>query len=147
MKPLFPLLMLLFVALFSQVASAEQRTISADELPAAAQNYIHTYFPDQTIKQVVVNYNPALESATYKVDLTGGYELTFDTAGHWKELDGNTTPLPQAAIPQRIWEYVEALTPKCSIQEIEAENEYYRVELSNETQLLFNPMGKFLAKE
>lgn len=53
------------------------------QLPAQAQAFIGNLFPDATVTDVEQNF----AKGTWEVDLSDGYEVTFDNSGNWIEVE------------------------------------------------------------
>lgn len=73
------------VLLTMSLTSCDDKPISAEQIPAAAQTYIKENYPDSKILIAKKGYERF--SATYEVKLDNGLELTFDSDGVLTDVD------------------------------------------------------------
>ena len=130
-------------ALFTGVSvSAQDKKITAAELPATAQNFIKQHFKGQTI--TVAKMDKEMFDIDYEAVLSGGTEIEFDEKGDWKEIDGNHNALPASVIPTAINNYISSNYKGQGVVQIDKKRAGYDIELSNGTELEFDTNGKFL---
>ncbi len=122
----------------SAVSIADDRMIPAEQLPAAAQNFIKTTFPKASIAYVEKDgyINP-----TYEVLLSNNTKVEFDRRGQWDNVDTKTGAVPAQLIPTAIAKYVKANFAGNVITKIDKESYGYEIELSNDLELKFNKAG------
>lgn len=123
-------------------ANAQERKITLKELPAPAQTFVSTHFPNQAASYV--EEDKGMLSTDYKVLLTGGTEIEFDGKGNWEEIDGNKTAIPNSILPKGVESYVASNYKGQGVEKIEKEGWGYKVELLNDVELVFDSNGKFL---
>ena len=126
----------------SFVMNAQEVTVQASELPAAATTFLATHFKENPIKQVVKDTDK--RKVTFEVTLTDGTEVEFTQKGNWKEVDGDKKAIPTAFIPKAILDYVKAKYPNEQITHIDKGLRDYDVDLTNGLDLEFDLKGKFL---
>ena len=120
--------------------TATNNTAPSNELPETAKNFINSNFGNNT-------YTSQYDSAEneYEVTLTNGYQLTFDTAGNWTDVDapyGKT--VPDGIVPATIAKYIKTNYASYGVNEIEKTSYGYQVDLTNEVELRFNADGGYL---
>lgn len=121
----------------------DDKVISANELPQAAQTFISTYFPTDKVTKVEKDTEHSL--ATYDVHFASGYEVEFDVEGNWVDVDApRNKVIPEGIAPVAIAEYVTANYPQSGINEISRHLTGYETELINGEDLHFDLQGNFL---
>jgi len=141
MKTVFKLAIAL-IALTDFTANAQDKTITAAELPAAAQNFIKQHFKGQTVTYAKIDKE--MFDKDYKAVLSGGVEIDFDEKGNWDEIDGHKKALPASVIPKAIADYVAKTYKGQSITQLDRKRAGFDVELINGTELEFDSNGKFI---
>ena len=105
MKKMISTLAVLMLALGVACANAD-RPIKAEELPAAAQTFIKTHFPNAKVS--IAKIDEEFLGKDYEVMLTDGTKLEFNGSGEWRDVDCKYSVVPDASIPEQIREYVKA---------------------------------------
>ncbi|MBC9796133.1 PepSY-like domain-containing protein [Sinomicrobium weinanense] len=126
----------------------DETSIAYSDLPQDSQYLIDTHFPGTaavyTIKKSVADDDGTL----YEVKLNNGFSLDFDENGKWTDIDGNHQQLPGALIPEAILNYTQENYPSpLFIEGIDKERYGYEVEISDDTDLLFDTEGAFIKAE
>ena len=112
-------------------------------LPAAAQTILKNNFKSE-VNHIKIEKDWGRVSE-YDVILSDGSEITFDTAGNWKDIEvKRTASVPDSFIPQEIATYVKQNQKNAKITGIEKNRSGYEIELSNGVDMKFNKDGKFL---
>lgn len=143
MKTIFKFLPVLAIALLTTfTASAQKRNITLKELPATAQTFIKTHFPNQATSYIIED--KGMLKTEYKVMLTEGTEIEFDGKGNWEEIDGNKNAIPNSVLTKTIASYIAANYKGQGVEKFEKERWGYKVELLNGLDLEFDNNGKFL---
>jgi hypothetical protein len=134
-----------FVVLLSVVAmtafvSCDDKPVTGDKLPAKAKTFLNTYFPGIDILSVIK------DDDSYDVDLVDGTDVDFRLNGAWKKVDCEGRPVPTGFYPTSIDSYVTANYPMAYIEDIEFENNRYKVGLNVplEVDLVFDKNGNFI---
>ncbi|WP_231496796.1 PepSY-like domain-containing protein [Prevotella sp. 10(H)] len=142
MKKVFFVLSL-FVASFVFVGCSDDDDVivSFDDLPSPTQLFIKSHFPGEEVRLI------EKDNDGYDVYLVNGYDIDFDKAGDWDDIDGHGKELPQSIInliPKAISDYVTQNYPDQFITEINKERFGYEIELGNKVELEFDTEGNFL---
>lgn len=125
----------------STMSFAQDKKITAAQLPAAAQNFIKQHFKGQTVTSA--NMNKEMFDTDYETVLSNGIKINFDTNGNWDEIDCKTG-VPAAVIPKSIAAFISANYKGQNIVQIDKKIAGYDLELSSGTELEFDNAGKFL---
>ncbi len=140
-KKIAGVLMIMFL-LTGGFVSAQDRAINPNQLPKTAKNFLGIHFKG-------IPVNSAIEDREiygvdeYKVYLTNGMKMEFDSNGNWKEVDGKHQKLPYGFIPVSIRNYSTKNFPNTYIIKIEKKRWSYKAELSNGLELEFDRNGNF----
>lgn len=121
-----------------------ESAISAAELPAPVDVFVNTYFPNATYLSVKKQNRQDSDGSLYEVKLTNHFDIDFDINGHWIDIDGNHQQVPDELIPEKIKAYVSLHFPNLFIAEIDNENTYIDIDLSNDQDLRFSKNGDFI---
>lgn len=128
--------------LFSPLTSrADDHPIAANQLPAAAQEFIAQNFPGKTVAYAEKDGGFA---KSYEVTLNDGTKIDFNGQGAWDKVDTHTTAVPAAIIPSAIAQYVATNFAGQVITKIDKERHGYDIELSSGMDLKFNNSGAFM---
>lgn len=134
--------LLCLVMLAGFTATAQKRTITINQLPAAAQAFIKNNFSGQTADYIVED--KGFMETEYEVRLANGTEIEFDGSGNWEEIDGNNNPIPAAILPKGINSYINGKFKGQAIHKADKKRYGYDIELVNGLELEFDSTGKFL---
>lgn len=107
------------------------------DLPIKARDFIDTYFPRSIISKI--DMDPDYDGAEYEVEFRDGTEVEFDGYGDWikvKAKDGRG--VPDAIVPEEIWQFVDFRYPDERIEEISRHLVGWEVELSNDVEIRFS---------
>lgn len=125
---------------------AQKTSISQNELPKPAQEFISNHFGSQKISSVTQKVEHQTKTE-YEVRFENLTEIEFDAKGNWKEVDGNRNIIPTGFISSEILNYTNQNFPKEKIIEIEKERSNFKVKLTNGLEIKFGSDGKFIATE
>src|SRR5690606_5189865 len=104
---------------------------------------ISTYFPDATVA-FAKKEREGLFGSEFTVHLNDGSEIEFDKSGNWISVEGaRNEPIPTGFIPRLMTTYVSNTFPDAAISDIVRERDGFEVELTNGTDLKFDPEGHF----
>lgn len=126
---------LLFVSVTSARADHD-RPIQFEQLPAAAQQFINTYFSDQKVS--FVKEERDFMEVSYEVMFTNSIKIEFAGNGEWKEVKCKYSTLPEGIVPQPIVDYVGTNFPGVSIYAIDRGYRDVEVSLTNGLELTFD---------
>ena len=134
-------LCLLLVTFVSCSDKNDDEPVAPDQLPGAAMQFIQNYFPGTTISNI--EYDK--KDKEYEVYLSNAYEITFDQAGTWQEVDApDGYAVPEGIVPEPILNFVALEYTGQGINEIDKTTYGYHVELINGMDLKFAPNGEFI---
>lgn len=112
------------------------KPITFEQLPAAAQKTIKSNFAD--LKIMLVTVESEIIDKTYDVVFADGTKLEFDRKGVWKEVERKLSPVPAVLVPTQIVSYIKNHYNEQTIKKIEKDRNEYDVTLSNGIELTFN---------
>lgn len=130
-------LMLTLALIATLAASAAEITLK--QLPQKAQEFIHQYFAKDQIRTIRQHHHRSGNS--YRVLFNDGSKINFDATGQWTKIKLRNDSIPVEIIPEYITTYVWDAYPDVMIMSIETEGAAKEVELSDGTELTFNPKG------
>ncbi len=128
-----------FFALCAISMIAWAADVSLRQLPQQAQEFIGKYFAKDQIKKIRAHHHRTGQS--YNVLFTDGSKVNFDSHGHWTKIKLRGDSIPVEIIPEYITTYVWDAYPDVMIMSIEQEGTAHEVELSDGTELTFDPKG------
>lgn len=128
---------LLLAASLMVAVGALAAEITLKQLPAKAQTFIHNYFAKDQIRKIRSHHHR--HGNSYNVLFTDGSKVNFDSSGQWTKIKLRNDSIPVEIIPEYITTYVWDNYPEEVIMCIENEGEAHEVELSDGTELTFNP--------
>ncbi|MBQ7856167.1 MAG: PepSY-like domain-containing protein [Alistipes sp.] len=123
-------------------ASADDKPIGFNELPATAQTFIKTHFSNARMSHATVDAE--IGDTDYEVLLDNGTKLEFNGSGEWREVANKTSQVPSSIVPKGISAYVSQNYPDARIVKLERNTFRYDVTLSNHIELEFDLNSKFL---
>lgn len=121
---------------FAAVSKADDRPVTADQLPAAAKTFIKSYYPDEKIS--FVTKDDDLIRPDFNVVLSNGVRIDFDNSGSLDKIEVGKTMMPSGIVPVQISDYVSAHFPEVRIIGYEVGRRTFEVKLSNGMDLKFN---------
>lgn len=130
------LVLALALIAFAAVSNADDRPVTADQLPAAAKTFIKSYYPDEKIS--FVTKDDDLIRPDFNVVLSNGVRIDFDNSGSLDKIEVGKTMMPSDIVPVQISDYVSAHFPEVRITEYEVGRRTFEVKLSNGMDLKFN---------
>lgn len=133
MKKFFVLLAVSLASL--SIMKADDRPVTFAQLPAPAQAFINTNYPDDKVSYATVDDD--FIRPDYSVVLVSGVRLQFDNDGSLEKIEARAG-VPEGLVPVQIKEYVKATYPDAVITEYEIGRRHYEIKLSNRLELKFN---------
>lgn len=121
----------------------DDRVIPESQLPAAATVFISEFYADQSIIQIVRDFDESRLSHEYYVTLQNLTRLEFNRKGEITEIDGRTA-IPSGAVNTALIEKGVSLFPEAFAIGWELESDGQDLHLSNKVTLEFNRQGEFL---
>lgn len=122
------------------------KTACLDEkIPPYSKAFIDKYFPNSTVVLVEMDEDDD-NGMEYSVLLNDGTKIEFDLQGEWKRVGRNKTGVPATLIPKPIIEYVKTNYPEDVITKFSKKPYGFKIELSNDEDVRFDPQGQFIEK-
>lgn len=140
MKKLLASVMLL-VSVMLTSCGGDVVTRDVAQLPEAARQIVRQHFSEQHISYIKIDHE--LFSTSYKVVLTNGDELEFDSDGNWTEIECKRRRVPHSLLSGPIGQYVQTNFPNDSIEKLKRKRRVTEVELYNGLELVFDSNGNF----
>lgn len=141
MKRQLTILLTLITLSLTSLSFAQDKKITAAQLPATAQNFIKQHFKGQTV--AAAKLDKEMFDTDYETILSNGVKINFDANGNWDEIESKGA-LPSSVIPATINNYIAANYKGQNVIQIDKKKAGYDIELSNGTELEFDANGKFL---
>jgi hypothetical protein len=130
------------ITVLSTVAvNAQDKKITAAQLPAAAQTFIKQHFKGQTVSSALLDKE--MFDNDYETVLSNEVKINFDTNGNWDQIE-SATGLPASVIPKAINTYLATNYKGQKVVQIDRKRAGYDIELAGSTELEFDVNGKFL---
>lgn len=133
----------MIMVMVTTAAQAQVKSITFNQLPKAAQNFVTKYFGEKNVSYITVE-SEFLSSKEYEVRLNDGKKIEFDAKGNWTEVDSEKEAVPADIVPAAIVAHVNKSFPNNAIVQISKSSRKYEVELSNGLDLEFDKKGQFL---
>ena len=133
MKKIFAIAAIALASL--QIIKADDRPVTFAQLPAAAQAFINTNYPDEKISYATVDDDLILPD--YNVMLANGVKIQFEHNGSLEKIESRAG-VPENLIPFQIKDYVKLHYPDALFLGYELGRKSYEVKLSNRLELKFN---------
>jgi len=118
------------------LSADDGKPIGREQLPAASQTFITSYFPGTDISFAKVERD--FLSKSYEVFFVDGSKVEFDGDGEWESVDCKKQPVPSGIVPAQIARYVQERHPGQPIVQIDRDTRDYEVELANGIELKFD---------
>ena len=129
---------LLYAALLMTLLSCNHQ-----KLPPAASQFIKEHFPETSLVMVEMEEDDD-NGMEYSAWLNDGTKLEFDMTGDWIQVSRKKTGVPADLVPEAILQYVSANYPEKAIFKLKKRPYGYKISLSDDNDLRFNPQGLFL---
>ncbi|MCW3160964.1 PepSY-like domain-containing protein [Chryseobacterium oryctis] len=121
---------------------AQDKAISYNQLPQSAKTFLGSNFKGAKPSYIIED-REIYGIDEYKVQLSNGMKVEFDSKGNWKKVDGHNQKIPYVFIPTSIKNYSTKSFPNTFIKKIEKKRWSYEIELSNGIDLEFDRKGNF----
>ena len=137
MKKILLTAALLFAGITASLADNNERPITLDKLPVAAQTFLKTHFADLTLAYAVED--PKLVGSEYEVIYTDRTEVDFRSNGEWSSVERKYAAVPASIVPVQISDYVaKSNFSNQIIKKIERNSYTWEIELSNGIEITFD---------
>lgn len=114
------------------------------KIPSSSQTFIDKYFPSSSV--VLVEMDDDDDGKEYSVLLNDGTKVEFTMQGEWKRVSRKKTGVPSTLVPKPILQYVKTNYPEDVITKLSKKPYGFKIELSNDEDVRFNPQGQFMEK-
>ena len=118
------------------IAKADDRPVTFEQLPKAAQTFINTNFPKDKMSFATVDDD--IIAPDYEVALVSGVMMQFRNDGSLESIKSRTGNIPAGIIPQQIINGVKGYYPDAMILEYDIDRLSYEVKLSNRMEIKFD---------
>ena len=115
------------------------------KIPPHSEAFINQYFPHSSVVLVEMD-NDDDDELEYSVLLNDGTKIEFDLQGDWKRVGRKKTGVPTSLIPPAINQYVRIHFPEDVVTKLSKKPYGFKIELSNDMDVRFNPKGQFMEK-
>jgi hypothetical protein len=130
------IIMIAAVVLVSfQMIKAEDKPVTFQQLPSAAQTFINTNYAGEKISYATVDDD--FIRPDYNVMLANGVKIQFEHGGALEKIESRAG-ISEEIIPVQIRDYVKLHYPEAVFVEYEVGKKSYEVKLSNRLELKFN---------
>ena len=133
MKKIFAIAAIALASL--QIISADDRPVTFNQLPAAAQAFITTNYAGEKISYATVDDDLILPD--YNVMLANGVKIQFEHNGALEKIESRAG-IPSDLVPVQIRDYVQLHYPDAIFTGYEIGRKSYEVKLSNRLEIKFN---------
>lgn len=100
-----------------------------DEVPAPITSFIEQYYPGSGVS----SYDQS--DTDYRVKITNGATLVFDSDYNWISIDGNGVRLPGVLIynqlPPALYNYLQGIEQQTSVYRMSRDSHYYKLTMEN----------------
>ena len=120
----------------SAAKADNDRVITKEKLPAAAQKFVNEHFG--SLKISYVKEERDLFERNYEVVFTDGTKVEFLRNGNWKEVDCRYGEVPAVLVPEPVRKYISENYPNEKVLRIDRDRHDYEVKWSNRLELTFD---------
>ncbi len=133
MKKIFTFIAIAIASI--SIAKADDRPVTFDRLPAAAQAFISSNFPAEKISYATVDDDFIMPD--YTVMLANGTKIQFKNNGLMEAIESRAG-IPLELVPVQLKDYAGLHYPDAIIIGYEIGKKTYEIKLSNRLELKFN---------
>ena len=116
-----------------------------EKVPPRPKAFIDQYFPHSTVVLVEIDDDDD-DGKEYSVLLNDGTKIEFTMQGEWKRVSRKKTGVPSTLVPKSILQHVKTNYPEDVITKLSKKPYGFKIELSNDEDVRFNPQGQFMEK-
>ncbi len=103
-----------------------EKAITITDLPATAQTFLSTYWPNTTPAYIT---KEGVLGAEYDVMMTNGDEIGFEKSGEWDSVDCNRNEVPAGIVMDAIITDLATRYPGAIVTSIDKERTLFEVEI------------------
>lgn len=100
-----------------------------DEVPSPIASFIEQYYPGSGVS----SYNQT--DSGYRVKISNGATLVFDSDYSWVSIDGNGVRLPEVLVynqlPPALYNYLQGIEQQTSVYRMSRDAHYYKLTMEN----------------
>lgn len=100
-----------------------------DEVPAPITSFIEQYYPGSGVS----SYDES--DSDYRVKITNGATLVFDSDYNWISIDGNGVRLPEVLVynqlPPALYNYLQGIEQQTSVYRMSRDSHYCKLTMEN----------------
>lgn len=133
MKKIFAITAIALASL--QIIKADDKPVTFNQLPAAAQEFINTNYAGEKVSYATVDDDLILPD--YNVMLANGVKIQFEHSGALEKIESRAG-IPSDLVPFQIRDYVKIHYPDAIFIGYEIGRKSYEVKLSNRLEIKFN---------
>ena len=128
----FLLMAMVMTMSLNVMADDDDRVITYDQLPQAAQTFLKTHFATKVPLLVTADWDD------FTIRYESGEKIEFNRSGEWKDIECYNSKVPADAVPEQIYTYLNQNYPGKSVIKIERHRSVYEVKLNNGMEVEFN---------
>ena len=128
----FLLMAMVMTMSLNVMADDDDRVITYDQLPQAAQTFLKTHFATKVPLLVTADWDD------FTISYESGEKIEFNRSGEWKDIECYNSKVPADAVPEQIYTYLNQNYPGKSVIKIERHRSVYEVKLNNGMEVEFN---------
>ena len=128
----FLLMAMVMTMSLNVMADDDDRMITYDQLPQAAQTFLKTHFATKVPLLVTADWDD------FTIRYESGEKIEFNRSGEWKDIECYNSKVPADAVPEQIYTYLNQNYPGKSVIKIERHRSVYEVKLNNGMEVEFN---------
>ena len=128
----FLLMAMVMTMSLTMSADDDDRVITYQQLPQAAQTFLKQHFAKKVPLVVTADWDD------YTIVYESGEKVEFDKKGNWKEIVCRTSKVPSDVVPQQIKTYIQKNYPGKSVVKLDRHRSVYEVKLNNGMEIEFN---------
>ena len=128
----FLLMAMVMTMSLTMSADDDDRVITFDQLPQAAQTFLKANFATKVPLLVTADWDD------FTIRYESGEKIEFDRSGNWKDIECYNSKVPTEAIPEQISAYLTQNYPGKSVIKLERHRSVYEVKLNNGMEIEFN---------
>lgn len=128
----FLLMAMVMTMSLTMSADDDDRVITYDQLPQAAQTFLKANFANKVPLLVTADWDD------YTIRYESGEKIEFNRSGEWKDIECYNSKVPANAIPEPISNYIKQNYPGKSVIKLERHRSVFEVKLNNGMEVEFN---------
>ena len=128
----FLLMAMVMTMSLTMSADDDDRVITYQQLPQAAQTFLKQHFAKKVPLVVTVDWDD------YTIVYESGEKVEFDRNGNWKDIDCRASKVPANLVPEQIATYLKQNYPGKVVLKLERRRMGYEVRINNGMEIEFN---------